>query len=137
MLKRLILLTFVCTIAALVASCVTPTYKLSGGYYKLCKDNSSPDKVAILIINKGYYVEKIDGSMLLRNGSLRIELLPGEHSISVGFDGAPGTYSSLGQLKITFNVEAGRVYTVAKSVDTANQTWKAWVEETNIRCIVY
>lgn len=152
MLKRLIQVTIVCTVAALTSSCVTPAYRLQDGNYKRCEGTPPPDKIATLIIN-GFYVAAVDGLppnssyyLMLQEAKfhkiykgneltdiLRFELLPGGHTITVGFGGSPGSYYSVSQLTITFNVEAGKVYTVIKSVDTANQTWNAWVEETNIK----
>jgi hypothetical protein len=146
--KRLIQFTVVCTVAALVTSCATPTYKLQEGTYKIYEGTSSPpDKIATLLINEGYSVGMIDGfppppgswqeSVVdgkwqkkyggsLWDGSLRIELLPGEHTISVGF--CEPYRASVGQLVITFHVEAGKVYRVVKS-EGRNWSWNAWVEE--------
>ncbi len=147
MLKRLIQFAIVCTVVAFIASCTSPIYKFQDGAYKPYKgDPSPPDKIATLHINglHGLYVCSIDGHLPPQSGykpvgsrdsyeggglgSTRIELLPGEHTISVGFK-TYESYSSVGQQTITFNVETGKVYTVVQYMDTVNMTWKASVEE--------
>ena len=148
--KRLIQLAIVCTVAALVTSCASPTYKFYEGTYKLYEGTPSPpDKIATLLTTFGSYVVTIDGfpppdsrqafSGSAWDGSLRIELLPGEHTISVGFDFVLGRGQemwSVGQKMITFHVEAGKVYVVVIDCNSARTNWNVRVEEVPKRGVI-
>jgi hypothetical protein len=157
--KRLIQLAIVCTIAALVTSCEIPTYKLYEGAYKIYKGPPSPpDKIATLFSRTGFYIVTIDGLPTfdserlsgnpIKGGFLRIELLPGEHTISIGFrytenyrGGSKTTWS--GEKMLTFHVEAGKTYIVEDPIDQsmslstgADSYWNPQVEEVPERGVI-
>jgi hypothetical protein len=146
--KRIIQFTVICTFTVLIAGCQTTfnTYKFQGGAYNLCKSDSPTNKVGILLVNDGgeaFSLHSIDGCSPPDSAGfypgggwysgIRIELLPGEHTISVGFI-VPGA-RSLDDVTITFQVEAGKMYHVVRSTEWPKTvggsigTWTAWIEE--------
>ncbi len=157
--KRLIQLAIVCTIAVLATSCDLKTYKLYEGAYKLYKGPPSPpDKIATLFSRTGFYIVTIDGLPTsdserlsgnpIKGGYLRIELLPGEHTISIGFEytyvwrgGSETTW--YGEKMLTFHVEAGKTYIVEDPIDQSmsfstgkDYYWNPQVEEVPERGVI-
>ena len=131
--NRLIQIAITCIGAALLASCAGPVYKLYEG------PNLQPNEIAVLKNSPGWsglsvYVDSIDGITRsndefygsMWDGSFRVELLPGEHTVSVRYT---SDYYSVQNKDITFHAEAGKIYTVKASIDSAAMKWTAWVEE--------
>lgn len=134
---RCLQLTTICIIAIWTVSC-TAHYKLYEG------DHFSPKEVAVLISkdpffrSHGLYLDEVDGkgapdAYIFKkwygsklDGSFRIELSPGEHTLSVSYR---GKYISVRNQRITFYAQAGRTYTIKAFADTQKMTWRAWVEE--------
>jgi hypothetical protein len=148
MLKKNILpFLLICIATCFVSACATPTYKFFEG------KNPLPGQVAILssmfmdknvriymidgkrdpdpVLNKVYFGSKWDGSF-------RIELLPGKHTLSIGHN--ENVLYLANYKEISFVAEAGKEYTVKaqeinidKTYDNIinNRNWKAWVEKIN------
>lgn len=125
--------------ATLLTSCTTPVYRLYSG------TELQPEEISVLIDSPdlNVFIDAVDGmpppdAHRFRkfygnnfDGSFRIELRPGKHTLSVryGSPDLPGHFS-VQNLVISFYAEAGKVYTLKASLDTVRMTGKAWVEET-------
>lgn len=139
MASRFVQFAIVCTVAVLAISCAPP------GIYKLYEGPKLPsEKIAVLKnspAGRYIYIELVDGipppttqgntvygSYL--DGSFRIELLPGKHTLSVKYYCSSRVYTtySIHNQEITFYAEAGKVYTVKGGVVLFHE-WEAWVEE--------
>jgi hypothetical protein len=126
-----------------LSSCATPRYKLYEG------NDLPPEQIAVLINsgskNSAIYINQVDGKAPPESkgkqssfgskldGSCRIELSPGQHTLSVTY-----AISSQGDIKgfypvenqsITFNAEAGNIYVIKALQDSSNNKWKGWVEQ--------
>jgi hypothetical protein len=145
--KQLNQLFFICIVSTLISSCTAPTYKFYEG------NGLPPEKIAILsntLMDKNVKIYIVDGKkdpdpILGKHfygskwdGGFRIELLPGKHTLSLGYNNNYDIYS-INYKEISFNAEAGEEYTVkAQAIDVGltsenilnNRHWKAWIIKT-------
>jgi hypothetical protein len=126
-----------------LASCATPRYKLYEG------NDLPPEQIAVLINsgakNLAIYINQVDGKAPPESGtkksafgskldgSCRIELSPGQHTLSVSFaiisQGDIKGFYPVENQSITFNAEAGKIYLIKGLQDSSNNKWKGWVEQ--------
>src|SRR5512139_761824 len=93
------------------------------------------EKVAHLVVYEPIRVYEVDGQAVSLNFGT-IEVLPGPHTVSVGYlnyfgTGAPGSMTgyaySFGEIKVKFDAKAGRRYRVEHSRE--GNSWTARIEE--------
>jgi hypothetical protein len=94
-----------------------------------------PEKVAHLAVYEPIRVYEVDGQPISLNFGT-IELLPGPHTVSVGYlnyfgTGAPGSMTgyaySYGEIKVKFDAKPGRRYRVEHTRE--GNSWSASIEE--------
>jgi hypothetical protein len=94
-----------------------------------------PEKVAHLVVYDPIRVYEVDGQAVSLNFGT-IELLPGPHTVSVGYlnyfgTGTAGSMTgyaySFGEIKVKFDAKAGRRYRVEHS--RQGNSWSASIEE--------
>ena len=126
-----------CVVVVFTTSCATPVYRQYNGAQR------QSENIAVLrgptFTDPGVFVEKVDGNpppdaKWNRNfygskfdGSFRIHLLPGKHTILVRATDIK--WKAVGSLEVRFSVQAGKEYMVRASANLATKTWRAWVEE--------
>lgn len=149
---KLIILTLTFCVLVFVQGCATPTYRLYNG------GPLAKEQLAVLHDTPGrwqssVYIDAVDGLVSTDkrgnwygsnwDGSFRIELLPGTHTLTVRLLG--GDWYGNGVTTVTFTAEAGKTYVVNYSIDTVSRNesqiglmsksisissqWHAWVEE--------
>ena len=125
--------------------------------YKLYKGPQLPDNETAQLVCKGKTIQinsvnemnSPDGKNTF--GNVTLEILPGDHHVTVSFSGrsAPTvfggsynyqvffTHDSLQNVDITIKAEAGHTYLVTSNHDYEKSTWNAVVkDETNDRTII-
>jgi len=106
-----------------IFSCTTTTRMYSG-------PQLPRSEICILVCKEGLAVDRIDGKYIdIQPLEKRFELLPGEHTITVGLYGKkPGVLASyIGKENLTFNCRAGEAYFISFDVDYKNQQWKPFM----------
>lgn len=71
----------------------------------------------------------IDGTAVTEGD---LEVLPGEHTVSVRFEWHPqnsGILVSAEQCFVTFQAEAGHAYVVGGDPSMDQETWRCWIED--------
>ena len=87
-------------------------------------------EICILVCKERLAADRIDGKNIsIQPSEGRFELLPGEHTITVGLYGKkPGVLASyIGKENLTFNCRAGEAYFISFDVDYKNQQWKPFM----------
>jgi hypothetical protein len=82
------------------------------------------------VCKEGLTLDRIDGKDIdIQPLEKRFELLPGEHTITVGLYGEkPGVLVSyIGKKNLTFNCRSGEAYFISFDVDYENQQWKPFM----------
>ena len=75
-------------------------------------------------------MDRIDGKYIyIQPLEKRFELLPGEHTITVGFYGEKPEVlvSYIGKENLTFNCRPGEAHFISFDVDYKNQQWKPFM----------